>query len=143
MTATAPVFHCSICGELSTDICVYCTKDTCINHRCDRCKRCSDCCECEIPLSAAEEPAAEPVALEAVAPAAAMPVEAPAAAETAAEDILSAVTPEPETIAALDSIWAPEPIVQSPIFEPQPPEPADTDAPAGHYVVPPAEENKP
>ena len=45
-------FVCSICGETSTDICVYCTKDTCTNHRCLRCLRCSDCCECEVPLTA-------------------------------------------------------------------------------------------
>ena len=54
MTAEAAVFTCSICGEPSRDICVYCTKDACANHRCERCKRCSDCCECEVPLSAAE-----------------------------------------------------------------------------------------
>ena len=47
-------FVCSICGETSHDICVYCTKDTCANHRCMRCKRCSDCCECEVPLTASE-----------------------------------------------------------------------------------------
>ena len=41
-------FPCSICNEASTDICVYCTKDACPNHRCDKCKRCSDCCDCEL-----------------------------------------------------------------------------------------------
>ena len=46
---------CSICGEPSTKICVYCTKDACDNHRCSRCDRCSDCCECEVPLREAEE----------------------------------------------------------------------------------------
>jgi hypothetical protein len=51
--AEAAIFTCSICGDPSGEICVFCTKDTCINHHCDRCKRCSDCCECEIPLSAA------------------------------------------------------------------------------------------
>ncbi len=56
MTAEAAIFICSICGEPAGEICVYCTKDACVNHRCDRCKRCSDCCECEIPLSAAEAP---------------------------------------------------------------------------------------
>ena len=40
-------FACSICGEPSTEICVYCTKDTCENHRCEKCQRCSDCCQCE------------------------------------------------------------------------------------------------
>jgi hypothetical protein len=43
-------FSCSICGEGSTRICVFCTKDTCNNHLCDRCRRCSDCCECTVPL---------------------------------------------------------------------------------------------
>ena len=52
--AEAAIFTCSICGERSSEICVYCTKDACGNHRCERCKRCSDCCECDIPLSAAE-----------------------------------------------------------------------------------------
>lgn len=56
MIGTA-VFTCSICGEPSTEICIYCTKDACSNHRCTRCKRCSDCCECEVPLSAEEFPA--------------------------------------------------------------------------------------
>lgn len=57
MIAEAAIFTCSICGEPAGEICVYCTKDACLNHRCDRCKRCSDCCECEVPLSAAEAPA--------------------------------------------------------------------------------------
>jgi hypothetical protein len=43
-------FFCSICGEPSTAICAWCTKDTCGNHLCEKCKRCSDCCECEVPL---------------------------------------------------------------------------------------------
>lgn len=50
MSAPALVFLCSICGEPSTEICVYCTKDACRNHLCDRCHRCSDCCECPLPL---------------------------------------------------------------------------------------------
>ncbi len=41
-------FACSICGEPSTGICVYCTKDTCANHLCEKCGRCSDCCQCEL-----------------------------------------------------------------------------------------------
>jgi len=56
MIANTAIFTCSICGESSSNICAYCTKDACSNHRCERCKRCSDCCECEFPLSA-EEPA--------------------------------------------------------------------------------------
>ena len=42
-----PTFTCSICGEVSQRICVYCTKDACGNHLCERCHRCSDCCECD------------------------------------------------------------------------------------------------
>jgi len=45
-------FHCSICGEPSTRICVYCTKDACDNHLCPHCKRCSDCCECQVNIEA-------------------------------------------------------------------------------------------
>jgi transcription elongation factor Elf1 len=59
--AEAAIFTCSICGEPSSEICVFCTKDACGNHRCARCKRCSDCCECEVPLSAAEAEIAVPV----------------------------------------------------------------------------------
>lgn len=47
MTADVMTFTCTICGEPSTDICVYCTKDCCANHRCEKCLRCSDCCECD------------------------------------------------------------------------------------------------
>jgi hypothetical protein len=61
MIVNAAVFTCSICGEPSTNICAYCTKDACANHRCERCKRCSDCCECDVPLSA-EEAVPDPVA---------------------------------------------------------------------------------
>lgn len=43
-------FNCTICGEESNRICVWCTKDTCVNHLCQKCGRCSDCCECEVPL---------------------------------------------------------------------------------------------
>jgi hypothetical protein len=50
-------FTCSICGEESTRICVWCTKDACNNHLCEKCRRCSDCCECEVRLS---EPVHEP-----------------------------------------------------------------------------------
>jgi hypothetical protein len=61
MIVNAAIFTCSICGEASSNICAYCTKDACANHRCERCKRCSDCCECEFPLSAEEPAAAGPV----------------------------------------------------------------------------------
>jgi hypothetical protein len=68
MTVEPAIFTCSICGEPSTEICAYCTKDACGNHRCDRCKRCSDCCECDVPLSAGEaHPEPEP-AIAAVSP---------------------------------------------------------------------------
>ena len=50
MTTAVITFTCSICGESSEEICVYCTKDTCGNHLCQRCKRCSDCCVCESPI---------------------------------------------------------------------------------------------
>ena len=53
MTETR-AFACSICGEPSTEICVYCTKDACSNHLCAKCFRCSDCCECEVPLNLPE-----------------------------------------------------------------------------------------
>lgn len=43
-------FVCSICGDASETICVYCTKDTCANHLCERCRRCSDCCTCEVRM---------------------------------------------------------------------------------------------
>jgi len=90
------VFTCSICGEPSTDICAYCTKDTCTNHRCTRCKRCSDCCECEVPLSAAEpevEPAIEPEAAPALAPEAEHAI-APAVEPDAEPDAEPAIEPE-------------------------------------------------
>lgn len=63
MTVNAAVFTCSICAEPSTEICAFCTKDACANHRCIRCKRCSDCCECEYPLSAEEVQVEEPVSM--------------------------------------------------------------------------------
>ena len=49
-------FNCTICGEESTRICVWCTRDNCVNHLCEKCGRCSDCCECQLPL---EEPVHE------------------------------------------------------------------------------------
>ena len=50
-------YVCSICSEPSTEICIYCTKDACANHRCERCRRCSDCCECEVRLREPDSPA--------------------------------------------------------------------------------------
>jgi hypothetical protein len=55
-------FTCSICGEGSTRICVWCTKDACNNHLCEKCLRCSDCCECEVRLSEPVHEPARPVA---------------------------------------------------------------------------------
>lgn len=54
-------FTCSICGETSEEICVYCTKDTCGNHLCQRCHRCSDCCICESPIIREKQVEALPV----------------------------------------------------------------------------------
>lgn len=80
MTVETAIFICSICGEPSSDICAYCTKDACKNHRCHRCKRCSDCCECEAPLSAAEVEV-EPAPAPSPAPEATAAVDQPAVAE--------------------------------------------------------------
>jgi len=49
MSAPGP-YQCYICGDPSARICVYCTKDACENHICEKCARCSDCCACEVPL---------------------------------------------------------------------------------------------
>ena len=46
--AETTTFLCSICNEPSTEICAYCTKDACANHRCEKCQCCSDCCHCEL-----------------------------------------------------------------------------------------------
>ncbi len=51
-------FQCAICEEESHQICVFCTKDTCGNHICEKCLRCSDCCGCEVPLEEYHEPEA-------------------------------------------------------------------------------------
>ncbi len=77
MTAVM-TFTCSICGESSQEICVYCTKDTCENHLCQRCHRCSDCCVCESPLIVDKE--AEDI------PAEPEPVEEPVVAEEALQE---------------------------------------------------------
>ena len=47
-------FNCSICGDASHKICVYCTKDACNNHLCHRCLCCSECCHCDMPTNEAE-----------------------------------------------------------------------------------------
>ena len=145
MIVNAAVFTCSICGEASVNICSYCTKDACSNHRCERCKRCSDCCECEFPLSAEEPVAMEPVtemlldpellpqsALQTAEPEAAEPHTAgPEAAEPGAEN---SVPPAPSPMADFltkeeSSVFAPEsgptePRVfgESSVFAPEPEE---------------------
>lgn len=62
------IFTCSICGETSHEICVYCTKDTCVNHLCERCHRCSDCCVCESPLVREQQAEVVPVEDEVIEP---------------------------------------------------------------------------
>lgn len=85
-------FVCSICNEPSLDICLYCTKDTCRNHRCERCKRCSDCCECEVPLV---EPHRDAVV-----------VVAEPVVEATAE-----IVNEPATPAPLEPVEPPDPLI--------------------------------
>jgi hypothetical protein len=47
-------FNCSICGDASHKICIYCTKDACNNHLCHRCLCCSECCRCDMPTNEVE-----------------------------------------------------------------------------------------
>jgi len=58
-------FSCNICEEVSTRICVACTKDACENHLCEKCSRCSDCCGCEVSLNEREPAVAGAAAAEA------------------------------------------------------------------------------
>jgi hypothetical protein len=105
MIVNSAIFTCSICGEPSTDICAFCTKDACANHRCVRCKRCSDCCECEFPLSA-EEPAAERIApAEPVLAPVNLATEPPVVTEPVTEwvDERGAVEPEPAHVDLTES----------------------------------------
>lgn len=121
MIVNAAIFTCSICGEQSVNICSYCTKDACSNHRCERCKRCSDCCECEVPLSAEEpvpvEAVIEPVVdLEPQAP--------PAVPGTYVSDFL---TPEESSVFAAESVpEEPKVFDESTIFAEED-EPAESD----------------
>lgn len=120
MITEVATFTCSICAEPSHDICVYCTKDACRNHRCDRCKRCSDCCECEVPLSAIEPgvdvPAPDVVATEHLAVILEMPMPQPALPEHSPEpeffeepEIAALETAaEPEHEPESEGLWAPE-----------------------------------
>jgi hypothetical protein len=110
VTAAAAIFTCSICGEPAGEICVYCTKDACVNHRCDRCKRCSDCCECEIPLSAAEaQIAPEPIAPEQIAPEMDLPAQPEAHMPEAEAAAVNEPAPEPS-----ENIQPPQ--TENPIF---------------------------
>ena len=143
-------FVCSICGESSTDICVYCTKDTCSNHRCLRCLRCSDCCECEVPLTAGEpmdEPLPHPLYAEPeappepvfqpglTAPAGQEPefaqeqVEVPGAEPQAEITAIIAIIPEPQTLPEVSEAATREELVRAlpELFAPEkeePPKPA-------------------
>lgn len=115
-------FQCAICAEESTRICARCTKDTCVNHLCERCGRCSDCCDCEIALS---EPVHEPVRAmlrNAAAMNPPVPDAAPQANETASE---------PEPWQAFKPETAPEPEAwRTPEAETEPePEPAPEENP--------------
>jgi len=102
MTAGTAVFACSICGEPSSEICAYCTKDTCRNHRCARCKRCSDCCECAEPLTAVEVEEIVPAEVLVEAPveapqvAAAVEVAEPIQEEAPVQDISHNLSHEPD-----------------------------------------------
>jgi hypothetical protein len=122
MIVNTAIFTCSICGEVSTNICAYCTKDACSNHRCARCKRCSDCCECEVPLSveepmvreapAQEEPlAVEPLEVESV-----VRESAVAATGFAGSDVL--LTPEEASVFAPEAPAGPNAIEVAEIESP-------------------------
>ena len=116
MTAPAAIFVCSICGEPAGEICVYCTKDACVNHRCDRCKRCSDCCECDVPLSAAEAPAVAGVET-ASEPAAVESAIEPSEPETIQFEVEPQLEGEPQTESTPESSEDfPPPQPQNPIF---------------------------
>jgi len=107
-------FNCTICGEESTRICVWCTKDTCANHLCRKCGRCSDCCECEVPL---DEPMhTAPAVHEPPEPESLPPVEEPAPMPGEPEPPMEEPTPMP---------GEPSPPVEEPqTVESAPPEPA-------------------
>lgn len=118
-------FTCTICGEPSTAICAYCTKDSCANHLCERCGRCSDCCECEIRLETHMEEARNGAPAGATAPAAASagiepepPVTEDQLEETPDESSEPAVAEPPEPAPELHS-------GETPAAMPDPTEPPD------------------
>src|SRR5580698_548673 len=119
MTVNAAIFTCSICGEASSNICSYCTKDACANHRCERCKRCSDCCECEFPLSAEEPVAAVEEARE---PVLEQELEVPELPK--AESYMAGfLTPEESSVFAEESVVGePKVFDETSIFAPEDPE---------------------
>lgn len=120
MTPTL-AFTCSICGEQSKEICVFCTKDACRNHRCARCQRCSDCCECEVPLTAEEPEVIEPVIAEPLGGFSDIP---PAPAGAPWVDVLGQEPAFPRPPIEPDPPPAPEPFPPRPEPFPQPePEP--------------------
>jgi hypothetical protein len=124
-------FTCSICCEPSQMICVYCTKDACGNHLCERCHRCSDCCECELRLDESPEheraaPLAqtEPVLMDEVIveeTIMAEPVPQEPAVETALspelESVVNDAPPPPAVAPDLSKLFAPE----APLDQPAPP----------------------
>jgi hypothetical protein len=119
-------FTCSICGEASVSICVYCTKDACPNHLCERCARCSDCCECDIRLD--EHPEHEPVHEEAtpvVEPLVqALPVDG-SAPKVAEPEVVSIEAPA----APAEASAAPEPAEPAAMTDTQAQPPAETGLP--------------
>lgn len=115
-------FQCSICDEVSTRICVRCTKDACENHLCEKCLKCSDCCECEVALDAT--PRIAPTVHTPPAPESEVEVETDAAALAAPA---SSEEPELEAgpVLAPSSSGEPEPeaallLAPSPSDEPEP-----------------------
>ena len=126
-TTSVLTFVCSICGDPSHDICVYCTKDACHLHRCQRCLRCSDCCECELPLSADEEIVPEPVIAE---PPAAESAPAAPAVEPGALTLAGEGAAAPELSPTLTGTPAPLEPAEPGIPVPEEPEPEpEPDAP--------------
>ena len=129
MTPT-PTFACSICGEPSVSICVYCTKDACPNHLCERCARCSDCCECDIRLD--EHPEHEPVHEEAT------PVVEPLA-QTLPVDGGAPKVGEPEVVSSGPPVTPAEPEPAAPAVVTDTP----TDLPAETGLPPETDEADP
>ncbi len=117
-------FHCSICDEPSTRICVRCTKDACDNHICEKCLRCSDCCECEVALNATRRVA--PVVHTPPTPEADAATEGEAVAEAEEAEVKDAETgPSFSEEPASD----PVPLGEAQTLAPTPPAPDETASP--------------